>query len=79
MSSTRSRARSQSPGEEERKDPASLQKKIDTHIVNPVAKALNAVIDAAAFSSVDETEVGDNLVQGRQSSDDVIEQWTSLS
>ena len=61
MSSKRSSVRSQSSGKEVTKNPASLQKKLDTHIVNPVVKDLNAVIDAAAFSTVNETEVGDDF------------------
>ena len=55
------------------KNSTSLQKKIDTRIVDSDAEALTAVTGAAAFSSADEPK-SEDLVQDRQSSDDVIEQ-----
>merc|ERR1719414_2422993 len=51
------------------KNPAFLQKKIDTQNMNNVVAALTAVVDAAAFSSVDKQKLA-ALVQSRQSSDD---------
>ena len=51
------------------KNPAFLQKKIDTRNMNNVVGALTAVVDAAAFSSVDKEKLV-ALVQSRQSSDD---------
>merc|ERR1712136_526813 len=51
------------------KNPAFLQKKIDTRNLNNVVAALTAVVDAAAFSSVDKQRLV-ALVQSRQSSDD---------
>ena len=74
--STRSSVRSRSFRKEnpsEVKNPTSLQKKIGTRIVDRDAKALIAVTDAAALSSAGEPKLVD-LVQDRQSSDDVIEQ-----
>jgi len=51
------------------KNPAFLQKKIDTQNMNNVVAALTAVVDAAAFSSVDKQKLV-ALVQSRQSSND---------
>ena len=51
------------------KNPAFLQKNIDTRNLNNVVAALTAVVDAAAFSSVDKQKLV-ALVQSRQSSDD---------
>eukprot|EP00450_Noctiluca_scintillans_P002421 CAMPEP_0194482150 /NCGR_PEP_ID=MMETSP0253-20130528/4235_1 /TAXON_ID=2966 /ORGANISM="Noctiluca scintillans" /LENGTH=688 /DNA_ID=CAMNT_0039321673 /DNA_START=47 /DNA_END=2116 /DNA_ORIENTATION=+ len=51
------------------KNPAFLQKKIDTRNMNNVISALSAVVDAAAFSSADKQKLV-ALVQSRQASDD---------
>ena len=60
------------------KYPASMQKEIGTSIVNRDAKPTTAVIDAAAFTSVNGQQWL-NLVRGRASSDDEIERCTSVS
>ena len=51
------------------KNPAFLQKKIDTRNINNVISALTAVIDAAPFPSADKQK-SVALVRGRQASDD---------
>jgi len=51
------------------KNPAFLQKNIDTRNMNNVVSALTAVVDAAAFSSAEKQKLV-ALVQSRQASDD---------
>ena len=53
------------------KNPAFLQKKIDTRSINNVISALTAVIDEAPFPSADKQKLV-ALVQSRQASDDDV-------
>ena len=66
MSSKRSSLRSQSSGKEVAKDPASLQKEIDTRIVDSDANRSHRCTE---FSSVDGQKWVD-LDQSRESSDE---------
>jgi len=58
------------------KNPAFLQKKIDTRNINNVISALTAVIDAAPFPSADKQKLV-ALVRGRQASDDDVSELSA--